>query len=74
MREAVPEMKSAIVAGVGHAPMLDEPEAVAAIDAFLAGLRPLGGEPALRFAGGFRLDGGGIREQVQQHHMVEDQI
>jgi len=31
-------MKSVTVPGVGHAPMLDEPEAVAAIDAFLAGL------------------------------------
>jgi pimeloyl-ACP methyl ester carboxylesterase len=38
MGEAVPEMKSVTVSGVGHAPMLDEPEAVAAIDAFLAGL------------------------------------
>jgi len=35
MHEAVPTMKSVIVPGVGHAPMLDEPEAVAAIDAFL---------------------------------------
>lgn len=38
MHEAVPGMKSVTVAGVGHAPMLDEPEAVAAMDAFLAGL------------------------------------
>jgi pimeloyl-ACP methyl ester carboxylesterase len=36
MHEAVPDMKSVTVPGVGHAPMLDEPEAVAAIDAFLA--------------------------------------
>ena len=35
MHEAVPAMKSVTVSGVGHAPMLDEPEAVAAIDAFL---------------------------------------
>jgi pimeloyl-ACP methyl ester carboxylesterase len=38
MRAAVPDMKSITVAGVGHAPMLDEPEVVAAIDAFLATL------------------------------------
>lgn len=30
-----PGMHTAIVAGVGHAPMLDEPEAVAAIDCFV---------------------------------------
>lgn len=35
MHAAAPAMKSAVVAGVGHAPDLDEPEAVAAIDAFL---------------------------------------
>lgn len=35
MHEAVPAMKSVTVPGVGHAPMLDEPEAVSAIDAFL---------------------------------------
>ena len=38
MHEAVPDMKSVTVAGVGHAPMLDEPEALAAIDSFLTGL------------------------------------
>jgi pimeloyl-ACP methyl ester carboxylesterase len=38
MHEAVPGMKSVTVPGVGHAPMLDEPEALAAIDAFLAAL------------------------------------
>jgi pimeloyl-ACP methyl ester carboxylesterase len=38
MHEAVPDMKSVTVPGVGHAPMLDEPQAMAAIDAFLAGL------------------------------------
>ena len=38
MHEAVPGLKSATVPGVGHAPMLDEPEALAAIDSFLAGL------------------------------------
>jgi pimeloyl-ACP methyl ester carboxylesterase len=31
-------MKSVTVPGVGHAPMLDEPEAVQAIDAFLTAL------------------------------------
>lgn len=36
MQDAVPDMKSVTVPGVGHAPMLDEPEAVAAVDAFLA--------------------------------------
>lgn len=35
MHAAAPAMKSALVAGVGHAPDLTEPEAVAAIDAFL---------------------------------------
>ena len=35
MHQAVPNMKSVTVPGVGHAPMLDEPEAVAAIDEFL---------------------------------------
>ena len=38
MQAAVPDMKSVTVVGVGHAPMLDEPEAVAAIDAFLEGI------------------------------------
>ena len=38
MHAAAPAMKSAVVSGVGHAPDLSEPEAVAAIDAFLAGL------------------------------------
>jgi pimeloyl-ACP methyl ester carboxylesterase len=38
MRDAVPDMKLAIVPGVGHAPELNEPEAVEAIDAFLASL------------------------------------
>ena len=38
MHSAVPDMKSVTVAGVGHAPTLDEPEAVAAIDRFLAAL------------------------------------
>jgi len=31
-----PVMRSAMIAGVGHAPLLDEPEALAAIDSFLA--------------------------------------
>jgi len=35
MQEAAPAMRSAVVRGVGHAPELNEPEAVAAIDAFL---------------------------------------
>ena len=35
MREAAPDMAVAEVAGVGHAPMLDEPEALTAIDALL---------------------------------------
>jgi pimeloyl-ACP methyl ester carboxylesterase len=35
MQKAVPSMKSVTVPGVGHAPMLDEPAAVAAISAFL---------------------------------------
>jgi pimeloyl-ACP methyl ester carboxylesterase len=35
MREAVPQMAVAEVPGVGHAPMLDEPEALSAIDALL---------------------------------------
>jgi pimeloyl-ACP methyl ester carboxylesterase len=38
MHAVVPDMKSVTVAGVGHAPMLDEPEAIAAIDAFLDSL------------------------------------
>jgi pimeloyl-ACP methyl ester carboxylesterase len=38
MREAVPDMQSVTVPAIGHAPMLDEPEAVAAIDRFLGGL------------------------------------
>jgi pimeloyl-ACP methyl ester carboxylesterase len=35
MHAAAPDMKSATVPGVGHAPELNEPEAVAAIDEFL---------------------------------------
>jgi pimeloyl-ACP methyl ester carboxylesterase len=35
MREAAPGARVAQVANVGHAPMLDEPEAIAAIDRFL---------------------------------------
>jgi pimeloyl-ACP methyl ester carboxylesterase len=38
MRQAVPGMKLATVAGVGHAPHLDEPQAIAAIDDFLSSL------------------------------------
>ena len=35
MKQAAPNARFAVVPGVGHAPMLDEPAAVAAIDAFL---------------------------------------
>lgn len=38
MKAAAPGAKFVVVSGVGHAPELDEPEAVAAIDAFLADL------------------------------------
>lgn len=38
MQEVAPHMKLATVAGVGHAPELNEPEAIAAIDQFLAGI------------------------------------
>lgn len=38
MKVAAPGAKFAVVPGVGHAPELDEPQAVAAIDAFLASL------------------------------------
>ena len=38
MQEVAPGMKLATVTGVGHAPELNEPEAVAAIDAFLGSL------------------------------------
>jgi pimeloyl-ACP methyl ester carboxylesterase len=38
MHAAAPDMKAVTVPDVGHAPMLDEPEAAAAIDSFLASL------------------------------------
>lgn len=38
MQSVAPNMKLAVVQGVGHAPELNEPEAVAAIEGFLAGL------------------------------------
>jgi pimeloyl-ACP methyl ester carboxylesterase len=38
MQQVAPSMKLATVSGVGHAPELNEPEAVAAIDEFLAGI------------------------------------
>jgi pimeloyl-ACP methyl ester carboxylesterase len=38
MVAAHPNLKAVTVPNRGHAPMLDEPVAVAAIDAFLAGL------------------------------------
>lgn len=38
MRVAGPEVKVALVEGVGHAPELNEPEALEAIDAFLASM------------------------------------
>jgi pimeloyl-ACP methyl ester carboxylesterase len=38
MHAAALDMRSVTVPGVGHAPMLDEPEALAAIDSFLASI------------------------------------
>jgi pimeloyl-ACP methyl ester carboxylesterase len=38
MKQVVPDMRLVTVPGVGHAPELNEPEAVAAIDEFLASL------------------------------------
>ena len=38
MQQVAPAMKLATVPGIGHAPELSEPEAIAAIDAFLAAL------------------------------------
>jgi pimeloyl-ACP methyl ester carboxylesterase len=38
MKAAAPDARVAVVTNVGHPPMLDEPEAVAAIDAFLDSL------------------------------------
>lgn len=38
MKQAAPDARFAVVPRVGHAPMLDEPEAIAAIDAFLGDL------------------------------------
>jgi pimeloyl-ACP methyl ester carboxylesterase len=38
MHSIAPQTKFAVVRGVGHAPELDEPEAVAAVDGFLASL------------------------------------
>jgi pimeloyl-ACP methyl ester carboxylesterase len=38
MQQVAPDMKLVLVPGVGHAPELNEPEAVAAIDEFLAKL------------------------------------
>jgi pimeloyl-ACP methyl ester carboxylesterase len=38
MKQVVPDMRLVTVPGVGHAPELNEPEAVAAIDQFLASL------------------------------------
>ena len=38
MKQVAPGMRLATVAGVGHAPHLDEPEAVAAIDDFLSSI------------------------------------
>jgi pimeloyl-ACP methyl ester carboxylesterase len=39
MQREAPAMQLAVVQGVGHAPDLDEPDAVAAIDSFLDGLQ-----------------------------------
>lgn len=36
MQRRAPSMRTLVVPGVGHAPLLDEPEALAAIEAFLA--------------------------------------
>ena len=38
MQQVAPQMKLAVVPGVGHAPELNEPEAVGAIDEFLMAL------------------------------------
>ena len=38
MQDAAPNMRLVVVAGVGHAPELNEPEAVAAIDQFLSSI------------------------------------
>ena len=38
MKRVVPDVRLALVKGVGHAPELNEPEAVAAIDEFLDSL------------------------------------
>lgn len=38
MKAAKPDMQAAEIPGRGHAPLLDEPQSLAAIDAFLAGL------------------------------------
>ena len=38
MASAAPDAKFAVIPGVGHAPTLNEPEAIAAIDDFLDGL------------------------------------
>jgi pimeloyl-ACP methyl ester carboxylesterase len=43
MQAAAPDMRLAVVPGVGHAPELSEPEAIAAIDAFLAAIETPGG-------------------------------
>ena len=51
MREVAPEAEFAIVPGVGHAPELSEPAALAAIDAFLAGLPGKIGAPIQARAG-----------------------
>lgn len=40
MQKVAPHMSLAVVPGVGHAPELNEPEAVAAIDSFLDSLEP----------------------------------
>ena len=40
MQAAMPLMETVTVPGVGHAPTLDEPEAVAAIDKLLARVSP----------------------------------
>ncbi len=51
MRQVAPEAEFVTVPGIGHAPELSEPEAVAAIDAFLAALPGKIGAPIQARAG-----------------------
>jgi len=38
MKRSAPSLQLAVIPGVGHAPALTEPEAIKAIDEFLAGV------------------------------------